>query len=178
MFGQTRMEDLSVPFFCVSSNLNTARSVVHETGRLWHAVRSSCSVPGLVPPVRSRGDYLVDGGLLDNLPVDAMRQRLAGKVIASDVSVAIDPMQPPDPSRLRWLGPLGPPTRMPGIVCILTRTAQLASVRDSRVAGVPADLYLNPPLGDLGMSDFGRLDEIVERSASYARRQLAEWKHE
>lgn len=172
-FGNARIEDLPIPFFSVSSNLNTAETVVHETGRLWRAVRSSVSVPGLLPPIRFRGGFLVDGGLLDNLPVRAMRDRLTGRVIASDVSVAVDQMRRSKSSRRRFR-PFAR-AHMPSLGSILMRTVQLASVRDSRVSGVPADLYLNPPVGDIGMSDFERLDEIVERGADYARKQLAGW---
>ena len=176
MFGDTRIEDLRIPFFSVSSNLITAETVLHERGRLWHGVRSSCSVPGLLPPVRSRGGFLVDGGLLDNLPVGAMRARCAGRVVGSDVSVAVD-IQMRDSARYkkRPFSALWPPSRMPGIGAILMRTAQLASVRDSRVAGIPADLYLHLPVDDVGMSDFVRLEEIVARGHEYARQKFAGW---
>jgi NTE family protein len=176
MFGDTRIEDLRIPYFSVSANLITAETVIHDRGRLWRGVRSSCSVPGLLPPVRVRGGFLVDGGLLDNLPVGAMRARCAGSVVASDVSVAVD-LQMRDAARYRrrrfripWRS-----LRMPGIGSILMRTVQLASVKESRLAGTPADLYLHPPVDDLGMNDFARLEEIVERGQQYALERLAEW---
>jgi predicted acylesterase/phospholipase RssA/CRP-like cAMP-binding protein len=176
MFGDTRIEDLPTPFLSIASNLSTAESMVKSTGRLWHAVRTSCSVPGLLPPVRSRGGLLVDGGLLDNLPVAAMRERFGGRVIASDVSVSVDFRKPRVPTRRRGaFSRFQPPARMPGLAQILMRTAQLASVRDARISGTPADLYLQIPVDDIGMSDFHRLDEIVERGADYARAQLAGW---
>jgi NTE family protein len=119
---------------------------------------------------------MVDGGLLDNLPVGAMRARCAGSVVASDVSVAVD-LQMRDAARYRrrrfripWRS-----LRMPGIGSILMRTVQLASVKESRLAGTPADLYLHPPVDDLGMNDFARLEEIVERGQQYALERLAEW---
>lgn len=176
MFGNLRIEDLPTPYFCVSSNLSTAEPVVHEIGILWLATRCSCSVPGLLPPVRRRGDFLVDGGLLENLPVVAMRNRCRGQVIAADVSVAFDLKGNAARSshwrvRRRLSGLLAPP-RMPGIASILTRTVTLASVRDARNAGTPADLYLHPPVDDIGMSDFARLDEIVERGARYVHALL------
>ena len=173
-FGEARIEDLRIPFFCVSSNLNTAETVIHQSGRLWRAVRSSISVPGILPPIQFRSSLLVDGGLLDNLPVRAMRARSTGRIVASDVSVAVDPMRPSREMRRRFR-PFAR-ARMPGLGSILQRTVQLASVRDSRVAGVPADLYLNASLNDIGMSDFDRLDEIVERGAAHARSLLAGWK--
>src|SRR5437763_641223 len=58
LFGEARIEDLSTPFFCVSADLTRAEVVVHDTGPLWQAIRASCAVPGLVPPVSSGGDLL------------------------------------------------------------------------------------------------------------------------
>jgi predicted acylesterase/phospholipase RssA/CRP-like cAMP-binding protein len=176
MFGESCIEDLPIPFFCVASNLITAEAVVHERGSLWRGVRGSCSVPGLLPPVRSRGGFLVDGGLLDNLPVAAMRQRCEGRVAASDVSVTTDLQMWMSARRRTRRLPLGPPARMPGIGAILMRSAQLASVRDSRISGMPADLYLHPPVDDFGMGDFDRLEELVEIGRAHAREQLAGWK--
>ena len=176
LFGDTLIEDLPIPFFCVSSNLVDATTVVHARGRLWQAVRSSCSIPGLVPPVRFADDLLVDGGLLDNLPVAAMRERCRGRVVASDVSVAVDPLMHPSAVRRRpRLGRFGPPPRMPGIGPILMRTVELASVRDAREAGIPADLYLEPPVDHVGMSDFERLDESVALGYEHACEELAGW---
>ncbi|HET6546724.1 MAG TPA: patatin-like phospholipase family protein [Rhodanobacteraceae bacterium] len=178
MFGGLRIENLPTAFFCVSSNLSTAEAVVHERGKLWLATRSSCSVPGLLPPVRHRGEYLVDGGLLDNLPVSEMRARCRGRVIAADVSVALDlkdsVARPVDWRRRRRFSALLAPPRMPGIGSILTRTMTLGSVRDARAAGTPADIYLHPPVDDIGMGDFARLEEIVERGWSHARACLTD----
>jgi predicted acylesterase/phospholipase RssA len=171
MFGDRRMEDLHLPCFTVSADLRSAESVIQETGRVWRATRTSCSIPGMLPPLPWRGRLLVDGGLLDNLPVDALRQRCHGRIVASDVSVAVEFENMP--SRKLW--PFGAKTNLPGIAQIMMRTAQLASVRDSRDAGTPADLYLNPGLHDVGMSDFSRIDEIVERGAAFARKQLLGW---
>ena len=76
LFGDTRIEDLPLPYFCVSSNLTRAKVVVHRTGPLWRAIRASGSLPGLVPPVVENGDLLYDGCLLNNLPLDLMRDEI------------------------------------------------------------------------------------------------------
>jgi NTE family protein len=178
IFGERRIENLPIPYLCVSANLGTAETIVHDTGKIWFATRCSCSVPGLLPPVRRRGAFLVDGGLLDNLPVGAVRARCRGRIVASDVSVAADlanaAQRPADWRRRRRWRALLPPARQPGIGAALNRAVSLASVRDSRVAGTPADIYLQPPLDDVGMGDFDRLDEIIERGEVHARERLAE----
>ena len=85
-FGETRdIEDLPLPFFCVSSNLTGGALEVHEHGLLWRWLRASCAIPGVLPPVFAGGRVLVDGGVIDNLPVAELRKRLNGEIIAVDV---------------------------------------------------------------------------------------------
>jgi NTE family protein len=75
---------LPIPFRCVATDLNTLESVTFASGPLPQAVRASISIPGVFPPVQDRnGHYLVDGGILDNLPTDVLKRELhAGVIIA------------------------------------------------------------------------------------------------
>jgi NTE family protein len=69
---------LPIPFRCVATDLNTLEPVTFASGPLPQAVRASISIPGVFPPVQDRdGHYLVDGGILDNLPTDVLKQRPA-----------------------------------------------------------------------------------------------------
>jgi lysophospholipid hydrolase len=70
--GPQEIEDLWLPFFCVSTNLSRAQVQVHQLGRLWQFVRASMTIVGMIPPVIHEGDMLVDGGYLNNVPVDVM----------------------------------------------------------------------------------------------------------
>lgn len=72
-FNNQRIEDLWIPYFAVSSNLTDKFENVHREGFLWEAGRSSAALPGIFPPIVSNGKLLFDGGLLNNLPVDTMR---------------------------------------------------------------------------------------------------------
>ncbi|MGH2519287.1 MAG: patatin-like phospholipase family protein, partial [Chloroflexota bacterium] len=91
LFGDTMIEDLWRPFFCVTSNLTRAEMMVHRSGLLRHYVRASCSVPTVFPPVLEGQDLLVDGMLLNNLPVDVMSNiSRGGPIIAIDVSAKED----------------------------------------------------------------------------------------
>ena len=60
-------------YFCNSTNLSKGESSVHEQGPLWRLVRASMTIVGMVPPVYYKGDLLVDGGYMNNIPVDVMR---------------------------------------------------------------------------------------------------------
>src|SRR5262245_6377359 len=72
-YGDVAIEDLWRPFFAVSSNLSSNSLKIHRRGPVWQAVRASGSIPGLLPPFFTReGEMLVDGGLMDNLPLAPM----------------------------------------------------------------------------------------------------------
>lgn len=83
-FGGIAIEDLYLRYYCVSSNLTKSRLEVHTTGSLAKAVRASLTIPGVYPPVyNENGDLLVDGGIIDNMPVETMRNmQLGGKILA------------------------------------------------------------------------------------------------
>lgn len=85
------IEDYWLPFFCVSTNLTTFKPHIHRRGNSAHAIRASVSIPGVLPPVPDAGELLVDGGVLNNLPIDIMRKlNPNGTVIAIDVVVPQD----------------------------------------------------------------------------------------
>lgn len=184
MFGDLQIEDLSVPYFCVSCNLTRATPVVHDRGPVALWTRVSCSVPGLLPPMPWHGDLLVDGGLLNNLPVEAMRKRLAGSVVAADVSVAVDlKVDEGLTAESSWsavsqmLRKMSRRPRLPTIMNLLMRSAEVGSVRDSRIAGSPADLYLDLPVAGYAMTDFKKIDRIVEAGYDYTVRRLQDMKN-
>ena len=184
--GQTEIEDLWLPFFCVSSNLTRAVEVVHRTGSLRRAVIASTSLPGIMPPVVEQGDLLVDGSVLNNLPMDVMRGICGrGTVIAVDVSAQVDlaDNQPFGEHLSGWralwnrLNPRGPRFNLPSIAGILGRAQDLASAhrRADQLRQGLADLYLRPPVDQFGLLDFKEIDRIVDVGHRFAREQIASW---
>uniref|UniRef100_A0A6B2KZE7 Uncharacterized protein n=1 Tax=Arcella intermedia TaxID=1963864 RepID=A0A6B2KZE7_9EUKA len=83
--GNSRIEDLRLPFFCVSCNLTKVEPKIHTSGILWEALRASSSLPLVFPPFVSEGDVLVDGGYVNNVPADIMR-----KIYGANVIIAVD----------------------------------------------------------------------------------------
>lgn len=83
VYADTSIENLWLPYFCMSCNLSTHQEAIHQRGLLWEKIRSSASLPGIVPPMVIDGQLHFDGGLLNNLPIDVMRNRLGvnGKII-------------------------------------------------------------------------------------------------
>ena len=94
VYGDTRIEDLWVPYFCMSSNLADGREVVHDRGPLWKVIRTTISIPGVFSPVpTANGDLLTDGAVLNTFPVDVMKERLGGKGFIIGVNVSQIPEQ-------------------------------------------------------------------------------------
>lgn len=78
IFGTIKIEDLWLPFFCVTCDLSNSTEVINRRGFLWKKIRTSTSVPGLFPPVVVNGQIRLDGGIASNLPVDAMKKHFSG----------------------------------------------------------------------------------------------------
>ena len=168
-FGDSRIEDLWVPYFCVASNLTKANIEVFDTDPLWWAVRASGTLPGLTSPRIRDGCLLFDGCLLDNLPMDVMRERMGtSTVIAVDVvpphdlKVDVTEVQSPSGWWLLWkkISPMEPKIELPNIVSIMQRAAELGSVygRHKLIESRLADIYL-PPVDDIFVADFKKVDD-------------------
>jgi predicted acylesterase/phospholipase RssA len=185
-FGDRRIEDQTREFFCTSTNLTRNRFMIHTSGPLGRYVLASMSIPGIVAPVVDRGELLVDGGVLDNLPVDPMSRTGAGDIIASDVSpprsFAVGVHQAQEPGivellRDRVRRTTG--TAFPNIVRILERTATLASDRAAATQRLRSDVrFIAPPVGDYDTLDMRHLDQIVEVGYRSALETIARWNEE
>jgi predicted acylesterase/phospholipase RssA len=180
MFGKMEIEDLRKPFFCVSTNLTRAEIIVQRTGPLWRAIRSSIALPGAISPVISKGEIIVDGGLVDNLPVDVMRQFCPGPVIAVDVGHKIDLSTNIEASeslsglRVLWsrLCPFTPDILVPSLFSLLQRATTVNSDRGVELAKDKTDFWLEPPVGAFSTFDFARMDEIAEVGYRYAAKKI------
>ncbi len=84
MSQDIQIEDLWIPFFCTSTNITQSSQHIHDHGPLWLAIRASISIPGVYPPIYDdQGNMLVDGGIINNMPVDVMRKVICGgKILA------------------------------------------------------------------------------------------------
>ena len=85
-FANLQIEDTPIPYACVSTNLNSAELAVHQSGDLRQWIAASMAVPGVFPPVVVDGFVHVDGGVLNNMPSDLIRNNGAGFIIGVDVA--------------------------------------------------------------------------------------------
>lgn len=173
IFGEQKIEHLRMPWFCVSTNLTRGNAAVHDSGPLEMWIAASMAVPGIAPPVVYKGELLADGAVANSLPTDIMQNLERGPIIASNVSTEGDIRAPgiegPDPEGLlNWPGPGDPP----GLRDILFRTATMTSESGNRARAANADLYLRMPVLGIGMFDWKRMDEVIERGYAHAKEQL------
>ena len=174
-FGWVRIPDLWRPYFCISSNLTTGDLHIHRRDRLTEALRASVALPGVLPPKIIKDGVLVDGAVLNNLPVDVMRGMHRGPIIAVDVArdramtpemVALDARR----SWLSWL--LEPP-----IVSILMRAGTVTGEPHLAEQARAADLLIEPPLGDIDIRNWRAFDQAVEIGYAHASEVLASSAH-
>ena len=98
-FGERRIEDLPIPFAASAADLTEGREIVLRRGALWRAVLASMAIPGIYPPVQIGRHWLVDGGVVNPVPVGTARLLGADLVIAVDLSDPLKPRQEPAPGR-------------------------------------------------------------------------------
>jgi predicted acylesterase/phospholipase RssA/CRP-like cAMP-binding protein len=179
------IEDLWYPYFCVSASLTRAREVIHRRGRLAVAVRASVAIPGVLPPVPVGDELLVDGGVIDNLPVpEARRDNPNGPVIAVDVA-------PPSGPRARsdygmwmsgWtaLGTTLRPRRRKGVPMLhgtVLGSMLIASTRDRDrvVKDGLADLYLPIDARGCGPFEWSGVQKVADVGYDATIETLANW---
>jgi predicted acylesterase/phospholipase RssA len=162
VFGELQVEELARPLFTVSADLLSSRTIVHRRGSLVEAVGASMSIPGLVPPLARAGKLLVDGGVLNNLPVDLMEDSHEGPVIAVDVVRRLDLES----------GSETPP--LPSIMETMTRATVLGSVERAERNRSLAALVISPEVQDVGLREFSALDRAVAAGRAAAETALAD----
>jgi NTE family protein/lysophospholipid hydrolase len=186
-FADVEIEDLWIPFFCVSSNISRAQRAIHRTGLLWRKVRASSGVQGMFPPVVMDGDLHVDGAPFSNLPADAMKSVCEGKIIAIDVSPPVDLVRNTDYGEAisgwkilwkRWF-PGRDDFRCTDLGTIMQRAGEAVSMAHQKVTiERMADYYMRMPVEEIGLFAFSALPKLERIGYDYARRKIAEWRAE
>ena len=159
LFGEMTIEELAKPLFTVSADLLSSRLVIHRRGSVTEAVGASMSIPGLVPPLSRSGRLLVDGGVLNNLPIDAMADSEEGPIVAVDVVRRLEASAADEPP-------------LPSIMETLSRATVLGSVERAERNRELALLVITPEAQDIPLRDFRALDRAVEAGRAAARAAL------
>ncbi len=199
--GNTRIEELSTPFAGVAAELATGHEVWIDEGRLIDAIRASISLPGIFKPVKLDGRWLIDGALVNPVPVSTCRAMGARLVIAVNLTgdtlggLATEDRRAPQNSgggfpflgldRRRTtperIGPamrqyFGYETEEPNLFGTMAASFNilLDRVTRSRLAGEPPDLVIAPRVGHIGLLDFHRAEDAIEEGAKAVDRMVPE----
>jgi len=197
----TRFNDLSRKFATVSTDLETGREIWFTEGQVLHSVWASISLPGLFPPVRSQDRWLVDGGLVNPVPVSVCRALGADMVIAVNLNADIVSRH-----SIRRKGAEkgensaifstikksmknhsglffkktdakdSPPNLLDAISCSMNITKD--RMTRSRMAGEPPNIILSPKLSNIGLLEFHRAKEAIQEGKDCVKRILPEIEYE
>ncbi len=158
-YGEPQIENMPLPVSIVATDLVTGDKVVFREGSLTKAMRATMSVPGLMTPVKDGDRLLVDGGLVDNVPIDEVR-----KNCNADVVIAVNVGSP-----LMKAGEIGGILSVAGqMVNILTEQ----NVTRSLATLTASDIYIKPDLEGITAAEFGRYDETAKRGRAAAEALL------
>ncbi|MEO1029448.1 MAG: patatin-like phospholipase family protein, partial [Pseudomonadota bacterium] len=177
-FGDAVIDDVELPFFAVSTDLTNGTCRIHRDGRIDEALRASISLPGILPPVVRDGHVLVDGAVLNNFPVDIMRDMHRGFIVGCDVArpqntfPADEFIDPPGFSG--WVYKNGF-SRTPPIASLLMRAA---TVNVNPSAGRElTDVLIAPEIGDLELRDWESYDAAVDDGYQSAMKTFERCEH-
>jgi predicted acylesterase/phospholipase RssA/CRP-like cAMP-binding protein len=184
-FGDQTIEDLRLPFFCTSSNLNRADLKIHTRGSLANALLATTRAPGIFPPMVIDGELHVDGGLINNVPVDVMKTfSNQGIVIGVDVSPPheIKPVVDYGDDISGWeaMWHRFNPTRekrsyRPSMLIVLMRLIEFGGISYRLRAATGADAYISPDVLRFKRNDFHAAREIADVGYAAARAALEAW---
>jgi NTE family protein len=180
IYGERDIAELPVAFGAIATELHSGREIWLRHGKVLDAVRASCAMPGLFTPVVREGVILVDGGLVNPVPVSMCRALGADLVIAIDLSWGklgpyrdrgneVAPREVPgwlERIRSRWVkekSGMEDPS-VPSIFEVFTTALDITEQRiaRSRLSGDPADVLLTPLLPDFATMDFHRAKEAID----------------
>jgi predicted acylesterase/phospholipase RssA/CRP-like cAMP-binding protein len=168
MMGITYLEDFWVGSYCVSTNYSNATSRVHNRGMAWKQIEASIAIPGIYPPVVIDHQLHVDGGVVDNLPIETMYNYPVSHIIAISLtqlkSQPVDFDETPSSGSILWNKITGKKKyRLPGITSILVNSLTLNSRQKQEMSKSGVAIYLEMELKGIGMMDDTKWKEIVQK---------------
>jgi NTE family protein len=150
------IEDLRIPFAAVATDLNRGSRVVLDKGPVARAVRASSAIPGVFPPVDHQARLLVDGGVVDNIPVSVAREKGADIVIAVDIGEKVINFN------------------ITSIVDVMLQSITIMAAENAKNKKKDADVLITPKIGDVGMLDFGQKKRCMQAGIEAAQIMMPE----
>ena len=158
--GDLVFDELKMPFACVATDINSGQEVIIREGLVWKGVRASSSIPVLLAAVKRREKYLVDGGLVNPVPVSVL------EVMGADFIVAVNVTPRHGTEQNKELN----------IFSIVIQMLNIATHRIIKASLEGADVIIEPRVEHIAYGDFHRVDESVERGLLATEESVAEIK--
>jgi NTE family protein len=166
-FGDRTIEDLPTPLAIVATDLHMGREIVIRRGPIWQAVLASAALPAFFPPVRIGGNTLVDGGVVNPVPVSAVQLLGADKVIAVDISASLNPREELADARHTA-------QRVPGMLTNILRSLDIMAAQIRAHAADEPGIRIKPELAAMSLRQFRNGAPLIEAGEAAAEAALPE----
>jgi NTE family protein len=152
------IENLKLPFAAVATDLNRGTRVVIDHGPVARAVRASSAIPGVFNPVEHQGRLLVDGGVVDNIPISVAREKGADVVIAVDISENVVNFN------------------ITNVVDVMLQAVTIITSENTKYRKKDADVLITPAVGNVGAFDFTQKKRCMQAGIEAAQKVVPEIK--
>ncbi|MFS4482579.1 patatin-like phospholipase family protein [Hyunsoonleella sp. 2307UL5-6] len=150
-------KDLPIPFFCIATNIETGEQVQLEHGNLTHAVMASAALPSLFQPVTINNNLLIDGGIVNNYPVDELRKKGMDIIIGVDVQDGL--------SNIKEL------TSAPDV---LIQINNFRTINDMKLKVPKTDIYIKPDIKNFNVVSFDEGNAIIANGKKATLKKLGQ----
>ena len=185
-YGETFIEDLWTPFFCIASNLSKAEIVISTRGKLHKALRASISIPGVFSPVIRDGDIIIDGGVMNNFPIDIMEKWCEGGTLIGLTSQSERPTSSKRAFHIEdgvsgWkillnrLNPFSKNIKVPLLPITFLKTLEINTLEKQRTYHHIADFILNTDVHEFGLLAFDDYDKITQKGYEHSLPLIQDW---
>lgn len=203
-FGNPDIQSIAMPYAAVATEMNSGREIWLREGPIWDAARASMAMPGVLTPVQVGRQWMLDGGLVNPVPVSVCKALGADIIIAVNLNGDLvkrprpltSPQKPPEEKpesslmeRIttvfrekssadtpEWISP---DDEKPGLFNVISSSINIMQDRitRSRLAGEPADLVITPRLNHIGLMEFNRGEEAIKEGRMSVRRMHSVIEH-
>jgi len=150
---------LPIPFFCIATDIETGEMVLINSGNLPKAITASGAIPSLLSPVEINGRLLIDGGVVNNYPIDEVRAMGADIIIGVDVQDSLETRE-----------------NLKSAFDILMQINNYRTIKDMKTKVAKTDVYLDPMIDDYSVISFSDVDKIIKSGVDKATIKFSELK--
>lgn len=154
--GNKNLEDSNIPVAMIATNIATGKKVVLKKGAVSDAAMASTSIPGIFQPVKINGELLVDGGIVENVPINTVKEMGADYVIGVDLNAKHSYKEPEN------------------IVDVMVNSFHFMLMAASKLQTEEADLLISPDLSEFNRSNMDQINDLIEQGYQEAKKALKE----